>query len=746
MRSSIVRFFCVVLFLAAGAAAVAEPRIWFVDNGRTGGDGSAAAPFDSIGAASAASAAGDVIFVHRGTRPYAEAVVLKERQALVGEGISLASIAAAHGLAASPAASATPGPPPAIEQESGDAVTLAGGTELYGFTVRSAKGRAVVIAGAHGKVAIEQTQIATTGGVALAIAGGDADITLDASPVRAESGTALSVADRTGGSLALRNGSPVTVVAGTRDGISITKSSGSHTFSDALSITTSGQSALRANAAGSIAVNAAASTLKSAGAPALDVTASAVELTFATIDAQDAARGISLDDVTGNLRVNDGTIRNTSSRGVSASGAVTVTLSNMLLQKNATANATAGRDCARTHEEASPRCSAAVHLTGAAATLTHVTIDGSGQLGIFGDRTTALTLSDCEIGGAGDEAGESAIVLRHPRGITSLAKCRIRGSAGRHLSIYTAEVNGTLDIHDSSFTSNKGKHGALDIHDSSFTSNKGKHGEQGVIVEARGKVRYDITIDATTFADLVSHALHVVAAGSANVGVDVSASTFTRTASAIAIMSSDSASLRYRLTGNVITYAASAAIVVNANVSGSSATGTIADNRIGESGKPGSGAPCTCSGVMLTAQRGARFTAQVSGNTIQQVGGSAIQASGRGVSEMQLTISRNKLREPFGAAPLNAIYLEAGVLAADSARVCADVSSNTISGAWDPAGIQAAIMLVTGGPASRLGLAGVPAGRTIDAAAPLLAAKNGNAPTKTLLADPAAKVSPCTSR
>ncbi|HEX8155377.1 MAG TPA: hypothetical protein VF698_19745, partial [Thermoanaerobaculia bacterium] len=411
-----------------------------------------------------------------------------------------------------------------------------------------------------------------------------------------------------------------------------------------------------------------------------------------------------------------GTIRNIASRAVSVTGDAAVTLENMLFQKNATTNAAPGLDCAKLHLAESPKCSAVVHLTGATATLANVTIDGSSQVAIHGDRIRGLALTNVDLGGAGDEAGESAIQLRHPLGEIAITGSRIRASASRHISMFTREGQS-----------------ALTLRDSKFSGTKKPHGQQGVLVDAGGNANVTVRVTGSSFEDHDSFALHVLGSDTARVAVTVEKSTFARQQGAIALQTGNSAALQYRIDQNVVTYARAPAINVNAS---GVASGTITGNTIGESGKPGSGARCGgCAGIALHAPKAGRFEADVTGNTIQQVDGSAIYASGGGVATMRLVLARNTIREPFGDAPLSAIMLDAATSAKDTLRLCADVLDNAISGAWDPQGERAAILMMLNSTAMRVSLPGF-TGRDADAAALYLRTRNRNAAARVFTADP----------
>jgi hypothetical protein len=660
--SAIRRFIgCTFFLLFIAGGAAAQTRQWFVDNARPNGDGSSGAPFATIAAASAASASGDAIVIRRGARPYFEAVVLKEKQSLVAEGSEATP---------PPAADARP----IIDVPEGDAVTLASGVSVQGLIIRSASGRALVLPAVKGTITVSRSAIETTSGSACAIEGGDAAIRFDTTPLRAVSGSALRASNRIGGSMTFQNGSPLEVSAGKSDGIVLEKSAGA--------------------------------------------------IRIETVTITGGVRGLVAADLTDAFHVGAGTISGTSARGISVLRAANVSVANVTLRGNATANASKGTDCGRVSGAEAPRCNAAIWFTASTLALENVVVDGSGQAGIFGDEVRGLTMKNVQIGGAGDESGEHGLQLRHLSGAVVIDGCRFRESAARQLAISTAsESRARIEIRRSDFAGMK----------------KAPFAQQGAVIETAEKGELEIVVDETIFRDHLSNALHVIAAGEATVNVAVTRSKFSRNAGAIVLVASRAVGLRFRIADNQVTESRAAAINIHADTTGGVVTGSITGNTVGVSGKPGSGARCgTCHGISLNTLRGGLMDVTVENNTIQQVDGAGLSAGARGVAELRLIAKRNTIREPFGDAPASAILLDVGVLPEDSPRVCADLEANVIRGNWDPTGERAGVLVaVTGG--SRIGFAGY-SGSATDAAAAArqLSSRNGGVAVKIFPADPAA--------
>lgn len=714
------RLTALTFLLVVASAAAASPRIWFVNNGRANGDGSMAAPFNSLAAASAVSAEGDVLYVFRGSGVYREPVTLRARQVLAGEGIDLAPYLEARDIAAP---SSLPSVPvmPAIESGDGDAVTLADDSIVVGMTLRSNAGRALVVKDAGGEVRLDRIAASTAGGTAVAIEGGDAVVVFDASPVEAASGTAVSISGRTGGSVAFRNGSKVTVPSGTKPGVWLRENRGAYSFADPLRLTTSGACALCVSASGQLTISSGTSAISTVRASAIEISGTAIDVYMKSVSVdvgvakvgEKAAHGIALEDAPGTFRVDGGIVRNAHVRAISVIRSSGVTLQGVHLEKNAGA-ATATPACGSLLDEKDLGCSAAIYLQGAdGITLKDVRIDGSGQAGIFGDRVSNLTLDGVTIVNAGNADGEHGLQIRDLHGRSTIYRTTIKDSAARQLFVRNTEGEGTLEIRQSRFDGAPPPHGA-----------------QGMLVHLAGTAKFSLVIDDSDLVDNFSDAVHIVAEGKSNIDAVVSNSRFDRMASAVNVVIDRDAKGQYRLTGNTIANAQAAAINVSLTlVAGNRASGVIADNVIGRSGVAGSGASCgSCSGIRLTAGRGGEAEATIRGNTIQQVDGSGIRVQTTAAASLRAVVTGNTIRQPHGAGVLNAISIQSGTRPVDTASLCIDVKDNMIAGGWDPDGGGNAIAVTNKGSAA-VSVAGFAGGDAGALAAHLRARNNGAATT-----------------
>lgn len=696
-------------FVFTGFAPAAQARIWFVDNSRVDGDGSRDKPLQSIAGAASAAAAGDVIYVFRGSGPYRESVTLRDRQLLVGAGFPVTGIEFPPGLPEVPAL-------PLIDGAAGSAIVLASGSHIAGLRVHSGAGHALDGTGLSGQVSIDHVEISVDGGIAVSIEGGDATILFDASPIAAAGGAAVVTRNRTGGELTFRNGSSIAVTRCKAAAIALTGNRGPTTFADPLLLNTDGACALCVKSSDAITISDA--TIAAANGPAVDISDTAVDVYVRSLSfdggGSATVRGVSLENAPGSFRIQTGTFRNAAGRGISIVGSKGVTLQNIVFEKGRTTKP--ARPCSPSFDEAELECAAAIFLRQASdVALKDVKIENGASAGIFGELVSNLSLEAVTISGA----------VGHGMQVRDLSgHSEIIGSTFRD--------NGSRQI----FIRNRAGEGTLEVRKSAFDGSPPPNGQQAVLVQLEGEARFALAVDDSDFAGNVSDALHAIAARKAQLDLVVNGSRFSANNSAVNLVVDDDARAEYRITGNTAERNTSPAISISANLSSSgSASGTIAGNTIGRSGVAGSGAKCgSCSGIFIAAAHAGKVLATIRDNTIQQVDGWGVRVQARGAAAVSAVIRGNAIREPHGAEALNAIGVQSGTRPTDPTRVCVDISGNRIGGMWDPAGDHAAIA-ITNKTSASIGLAGQDVkstGKNTDAesVAAALAARNGGAATK----------------
>ena len=154
---------------ATATVAVSGPRVWFVDNSESAGDGRLSNPFNTLMAAdSAANAAGDRIFVSTGNSTYTGGFVMLTNQRLVGQGVVDSNFDTALGISPPANSVARPGingPRPTIN----GTIALATGVTARGFNVSNTSATGVSGSGATG-LTVNQVSVTTTTGTAVNLA------------------------------------------------------------------------------------------------------------------------------------------------------------------------------------------------------------------------------------------------------------------------------------------------------------------------------------------------------------------------------------------------------------------------------------------------------------------------------------------------------------------------------------------------------------------------------------------------
>jgi hypothetical protein len=138
--------------------------VWYVDSAAAaGGTGTIASPFNTLAQASGADAAGDTIFLYKGTGTYTDSITLNANEKLIGQGTDLTFDT---GFKIVTIVSAGSGNTPTI----GNTVNLLNGDTLKGFDINSTTNNGLVATGTSGShlaETISLVNVTTTTGVAV---------------------------------------------------------------------------------------------------------------------------------------------------------------------------------------------------------------------------------------------------------------------------------------------------------------------------------------------------------------------------------------------------------------------------------------------------------------------------------------------------------------------------------------------------------------------------------------------------
>jgi len=323
--------------LSVGASAtidfVSGARVWYVnDAASAGGNGTSAAPFDSL--SSVAATSGDVIFVAGGGSPYPGGIVLPAGVSLIGSG---APLVAGGVTLLNPA-----GAPPVVT--GGPAITLANGDRIAGLTVQGTSGDAILASNVNSFTIDSTVSVTSAQGDGLDINGGGGTINVGA-----------QIGGAAAHSVAIQNlaaGSDVTIGGAINDsGTGVLVQNDNATaevdFTGAITASTGVHTAFAATGGGAVSATSDASTLATTTAEALDVSAGSTigsaGLRFLSISAGTPSSGapdhgilINAPAGGGGLQVlgastagSGGTIQKTTSDAISITGAGPVQLTQM---------------------------------------------------------------------------------------------------------------------------------------------------------------------------------------------------------------------------------------------------------------------------------------------------------------------------------------------------------------------------------------------------------------------------------
>jgi len=372
-----------------------------------------------------------------------------------------------------------------------------------------------------------------------------------------------------------------------------------------------------------------------------------------------------------------GTVTGTSQRGaeiIDIDGAVT--LAGMTFTNSVT---TDGSTCggAMGSTEDNLNCTAAIHLvdTSGGVTLRLLSINGSTQGGINGNKVTNLTMTDITVQNAGDEIDEHGIAIKNLLGTGTATNLNLHDNESRQLYIVNANNN---DL--TSFT----------ITNSTFANSPAPNGGQGILLESHNAgTSMNVTVDNGLFQNLFTNAYQVAASTSSTQTVSIINSTFTNVNSWMVIQASGG-TVNYSVQNNDgTTGALSGSGAINLKTdNGGTLTGDVTSNLIG-SGAVGSGAVCGggCSGLFVNQRQGGSLTANIVGNTIRHVDSSGIffsggQDSSFGAGKMNVVITGNLIQDPDGAAPAQAIAGQSGIISGDVNCLAATIGGLTVPGAY----------------------------------------------------------------
>ena len=676
---------------------VAE-QVWYVDaasGSDTTGTGTSLKPFATVTKAATVDGANDYIYVKGNATGQ---IVMEQGERLIGTGSAL--VVGGNTLAAA-------GTNSALDGGTGYAVTLAGGgtgnNEVAGITLN---GRVGIGGTNFGTLNLHDTQISTseealtlnigsvtgtgltsttsTGGgnnvslnsvsgtlnlgsgslsgatgSAVVINGGTGSIDYNGSITHTSNAIAINVNSKAGGTVQFDGAISST---GSSDGINFISNTGTTiNFTNTLTINTSfsGTAGFIATGGGTVSATGGGSTISSGAGPAVSIASTTIGsggVTFQSVNTNGAPSAIILS--------------NTGSGVFSVTGDGTP-------NSGGTINASTG-----------PGVS--LDTTGPVS-LTQMNITNGSDDGIRGTNVSGLSLTNVDISGNGNAAGENGIDIANLRGTSTWTNTTVTGSYENN-ALISNSGSGTmrLTVTGSTFSSNSTTTGNgglivftdgtsqnfLKVTGSTFSNNRGSHFELRSVGSTDGSTS-DLIFTGNTLTN---------PQGSATVGAGPTLG------GGILVLGSGSNDTTFDISNNSIQDSVLSAIQINLN-SGSTAgalmQGTISGNTIGTNGDNLSGSH-QATGIAIDAHGRGTVTVKVTSNVVRETldTGMAVSAND-GDGDLNLIVQNNILvpTQNNGIGSREAINLNIGATSAnvplglpDSHTVRLDILNNTLDG------------------------------------------------------------------
>jgi hypothetical protein len=620
--------------------------VWYVDSTApaAGKDGSSAHPYTAlsdVSGASGADAAGEIIFVIERAGDYDGGITLLANQQLYGSGVNLVVNTVTINTASSNTTLVT-------TTASTNAITLNSGNTVKGFTIGNTTSYKIAntTTATVGTLTISTVTMNGTGGLFRADAGGALTVTIDSASTSAFAGIGIQLVNVTGtftingsgvisgvtgddvqingGTATVSIGSSITNAAGRSVNVT-NKTGGTVTFSGAitdtagstgislttntgatinltggLSLTTTSNAAFTATGGGTISAPGT-NTITTTTGSAVVISGMIGNLTFQKITVTGAAKGISVNGLTGSFTVT-GTTNDLISGGTITGGASTtrgsefinvtggVSLAHMTFTNAAQVDGgsatTCGSDLINNDNTA---CSAPIHMNtvGTSVTLNQISVNGSSQTGINAIDLRNLAMTNVTVTGAGNAVNEHGVVLKNLRGTNTISACNFSSNRSRQLYVINTiddspNATPTLSITATTFANSVDLQGAL------FDS----YNSGNIVVN----VGDDTVAGANTFSNNFSNALQQSVGLGGDMTINIKRNTINHKVSGIVLQAAGvgtTSNLNYNIWNNTVvktdlqTNNGSGAIIVSGTQQ-HQINGDIRSNTIGN-GTPGSG-------------------------------------------------------------------------------------------------------------------------------------------------------------
>lgn len=551
-----------------------------------------------------------------------------------------------------------------------------------------------IVTGSNGTFSFSaNTSITNPSGTAITINASSAgDITYSGTFSKTNAGVGIQVNAKTGGTVTFNGTGTKTLSTTTFNAISLTNNTGAvinFSGNNLILATTSG-TGFNATGGGTISVSGVGNTITSTAGTALNINATTIGasgLTFVSINAGGAAKGISLNGTgpgglavtgTGTTDGSGGTIQNMSTRGVELISAANINLKNMnLVSAN---NSVDGGGAGACDDLVIGSCNAAIYLSGV-STIALDNIDLSGTMvenGITGLNVSNLTMNNCTINGAGNEAHESGMEMQNLSGICSITNTNISFSETNSLDIVNTDAGLTLTIDGSTFR---------DTQTVSSGGASNSNGEGGVqfrsFSSAAGVPVSNLKIKNSSFLRIRTQGIQAIGEDDSKVNIDITNCTinsFTDIGAGIDINGNDNSEVNFNVIGNPVISSRGGASVNITSFLDANVMGRVNDNNMTPNGLNAGG-----SGIRAVAQETSNLIIQAKNNTITMASGNnstPIDMQARfQTARIDITLDDNTVNaDPTALASINITAGSSGVDETNP-RVYANIINNNVGGA-----------------------------------------------------------------
>ncbi|HJW93094.1 MAG TPA: Ig-like domain-containing protein, partial [Thermoanaerobaculia bacterium] len=596
-----------------------------------------------------------------------------------------------------------------IAGNSGAALLIAGGTGglSYGGTItqNTAGQRAVDISGKTAGTVTLSALVTSSGGSGVFLnSNTGASITLSGG-MTLSTGAVAAFTATGGGTVNVSGTNNITTTSGT--GINWNGCSGtSATFNN---VTSSTGGAVSVTSAG--ATNFTFNDVTSTTGKAVGVDTVSGVYVFHAINANGAVDGVTVNAASGSFTVNGtsptagsgGTITACTHNGMKFTTANNVTLKFMNLTNNGSAETVVGGGAGCSNNFGSSdnlSCVANLNLqTVTGATLTNLSVTGSGQEGINGNNVTTFSLKNSTVTGNGNTSAENGLNFQGMFGTCDITDTTVQNNAQVQIRIENL-VNGALNL-----TVKKQALATMNI--GYTTAQLALPSQQGLFINTLGTASVALTVDGITALNNFGAGVSVNNQGSGGMTGSIQNSVFQTNNVGIIIQSAGAAGLG---TSNASPFLIQnnsdfrnnqvQAILISTTVASTgSIFAKINANQIGTLANACNiaGGFNNCDGIDVRRFSTNPFNVTISGNTIQRVAGTSIAVISDKSGNSSFNIASNNISIPFfDANNTGAIAISAVGGSSAGGNICLGINTNTIDAGsatfgWDPNGAAAPV-------------------------------------------------------